>query len=67
MLDIFTQKRHHFLYKKVMPLAVLFLISLHFPAYISYRKIYLQTNNTARIYISGVIFFAFPQIRLIIT
>lgn len=33
----------------------------------SYRKIYLQMNNTARIYISGVIFLALPQIKLMIT
>lgn len=32
-----------------------------------YRKIYLHTNNTANTYINGVIFFDFPQTRLITT
>ena len=32
-----------------------------------YKKIYLQTNSTASTYINGVIFFLFPQIRLIST
>ena len=32
-----------------------------------YRKMYLQMNNTARMYIRGVIFLCFPQTRLRIT
>ena len=35
--------------------------------FFSYKKTYFNTNNTARIYISGVIFFAFPQNMLITT
>ena len=42
----------------------LFLKDISLP---SYKKIYLHTNNTASTYISGVIFFVFPQIRLITT
>lgn len=34
---------------------------------LNYKKIYLSTNNTASTYISGVIFFVFPQTVLIIT
>ena len=42
-------------------------LRIFFSAFIFYRKIYLQTNNTASTYISGVIFFAFLQKRLITT
>lgn len=60
----FVQKadiNHHLNGNKCLLQIVLFnLIS-------SYRKIYLQMNNTARIYISGVIFLALPQIKLMIT
>ena len=34
---------------------------------LSYNKKYFNTNNTAKIYISGVIFFALPETRLITT
>lgn len=35
--------------------------------FLAYKKMYLQTNNTASTYISGVIFSFFPQITLMIT
>ena len=37
------------------------------PISVFYRKIYFSTNRIARIYISGVIFFALPLTRLITT
>ena len=35
--------------------------------YLSYKKIYFNTNRIAKRYISGAIFFALPQATLIIT